>query len=58
MLKENLKDYTLILASASPRRHQFFKEMELEFEVRLKSVEEIYPSELKAAEISDYLAKL
>jgi septum formation protein len=58
MLKENLKDYTLILASASPRRHQFFKEMELDFEVRLKSVEEIYPSELKAAEISDYLAKL
>lgn len=58
MLKENLKDYTLILASASPRRHQFFKEMELEFDVRLKSVEEIYPSELKAAEISDYLAKL
>tara|TARA_R110002126_G_scaffold15010_6_gene61993 strand:+ start:144 stop:731 length:588 start_codon:yes stop_codon:yes gene_type:complete len=58
MLKENLKDYTLILASGSPRRHQFFKEMELEFEVRLKSVEENYPSELKAAEISDYLAKL
>lgn len=58
MLKEKLKDYTIILASGSPRRHQFFKEMELDFEVRLKSVEEIYPPELKAAEISDYLAKL
>jgi septum formation protein len=58
MLKENLKDYTLILASGSPRRHQFFKEMELEFEVRLKPVEEVYPFNLKAAEISDYLAKL
>ena len=58
MLQEKLKDYTIILASGSPRRHQFFKEMELDFEVRLKSVEEIYPPELKAAEISDYLAKL
>ena len=58
MLKEKLRNYNVILASGSPRRQQFFKEMELEFEVRLKSVEEIYPSELKAAEISDYLAKL
>ena len=58
MLKEKLKNYHIILASGSPRRQQFFKEMELDFEVRLKSVEEVYPSELKAAEISDYLAKL
>ncbi|WP_339652441.1 Maf family nucleotide pyrophosphatase [uncultured Maribacter sp.] len=58
MLKEKLKNYHIILASGSPRRQQFFKEMELDFEERLKSVEEVYPSELKAAEISDYLAKL
>lgn len=32
--------------------------MDLDFEVRLKPVEEIYPIELKAAEISDYLAQL
>ena len=55
MLKEKLRNHNVILASGSPRRQQFFKEMELDFEVRLKSVEEIYPSELKAAEISDYL---
>ncbi|WP_300025263.1 Maf family nucleotide pyrophosphatase [uncultured Maribacter sp.] len=58
MLKKKLKDYHIILASGSPRRHQFFKEMELDFEVRIKSVDEIYPAELKGAEISDYLAKL
>lgn len=58
MLKQKLKDYHVILASGSPRRHQFFKDMELDFEVRIKSVDEIYPSELKGAEISDYLAKL
>lgn len=58
MLKNKLKDYHLILASGSPRRHQFFKDMELDFEVRIKSVDEIYPTDLKGAEISDYLAKL
>ena len=58
MLKNKLKDYHLILASGSPRRHQFFKNMELNFEVRIKSVDEIYPTDLKGAEISDYLAKL
>lgn len=58
MLKNKLKDYHVILASGSPRRHQFFKDMELDFEVRIKSVDEVYPSELKGAEISDYLAIL
>lgn len=58
MLQEKLKNYKLILASASPRRHQFFKELKLDFEVRLKSIEEIYPLHLKGSEISDYLSKL
>ena len=58
MLKEKLKDYHIILASSSPRRQQFFKEMGLDFEVRLKSVEEVYPPGLKAADISDYLSIL
>ena len=58
MLKEKLKDYHIILASGSPRRQQFFMDMGLDFEIRLKSVEEIYPSELKAEQIADYLSKL
>ncbi|WP_419211376.1 Maf family nucleotide pyrophosphatase [Maribacter sp. X9] len=58
MLKEKLKDYHIILASGSPRRQQFFMEMGLDFEIRLKSVEEIYPSELKGEQIADYLSKL
>lgn len=32
--------------------------MGLEFEVRLKTVEEVYPKNLKGGEISDYLAEL
>jgi len=58
MLKEKLKKYTIILASGSPRRQQFFKDLELDFEIRLKDVEEIYPPELKAAAITDFLAEL
>lgn len=58
MLKEKLKDYHVILASGSPRRQQFFKELGLNFEVRLKPVEEVYSENLRGKEISDYLAKL
>lgn len=54
----NLKNYNIILASGSPRRQQFFKDMHLDFEVRLKDVEEIYPNNLKASEITDFLAVL
>jgi septum formation protein len=58
MLKELLKEYKIILASGSPRRQQFFKDLDLDFEIRLKEVEEVYPPTLKAAEITDFLAEL
>lgn len=58
MLKEKLKEYNIILASGSPRRQQFLKELDLDFEIRLKEVEEIYPETLKASQITDYLAEL
>ncbi len=58
MLKEKLKDYNIILASASPRRHAFFKTLNLDFEIRLQPVEEIYPKHFQKEEITDYLAKL
>jgi len=58
MLKNKLKQYKLILASGSPRRQQFFRDLELDFEIRLKEIEEIYPAELKAVEITNYLAEL
>ncbi len=58
MLNNKLKEYTLILASGSPRHQQFFKDLDLDFEIRLKEIEEIYPPELKAEEITNYLAVL
>jgi len=58
MLREKLKKYNVILASKSPRRQQFFKDLDIDFTIQLKEVEEIYPSELKGIEITDFLADL
>lgn len=58
MLNEKLKNHQLILASSSPRRQQFFKDLGLDFEVRLKPIKEEYPNHLRHFEISDYLAQL
>lgn len=58
MLREKLKNYTIILASGSPRRQQFFKDLEIDFEIRLKEIEEVYPPNLIEEDITDYLAVL
>ena len=58
MLAEKIKNKHLILASASPRRHYFLKELGLDFEVRIKNIKETYPSDLMRSEITDYLSKL
>ncbi|MEZ4779150.1 MAG: Maf family nucleotide pyrophosphatase [Flavobacteriaceae bacterium] len=58
MLKEKLKNYHLILASGSPRRQHFFKELNVDFTVDVREVEEVYPPHLQASEITDYLAQL
>ncbi|APG64600.1 septum formation protein Maf [Tenacibaculum todarodis] len=58
MLREKLSKYNIILASGSPRRQAFFKDLDIDYEIRLKEVEEIYPKELKGAEITDFLADL
>ena len=58
MLNQKLKNYSVILGSGSPRRQQFFKDLDLDFIIQVKSVDEIYPSHLQGAEITDYLADL
>ena len=58
MLATKIQKYKLILASGSPRRQQFFKDLDLDFEIRLKEIEEVFPIELKAEEITNYLAEL
>ena len=58
MLREKLKDYNIILASGSPRRQEFFKDLNIDFTIELKEVAEVYPKELKGCEITDFLADL
>ncbi|WOD43722.1 Maf-like protein [Hwangdonia lutea] len=58
MLNQKLKNHNIILASASPRRQEFFKNLGLDFEIRLKPIKEEYPPRLTHFEICNYLAQL
>ena len=58
MLHKKFENTTIILASGSPRRQEFFKNLDLNFEIRLKEIEEIFPDTLQSLEITDYLAQL
>lgn len=58
MLKQILSEYTIILASGSPRRQLFFQELDLKYRIEVRPVEETYPAHLKAQEITDYLSQL
>lgn len=58
MLKDFLIDKNIILASGSPRRQQFFKELGIFFTVEVKSIDESYPLHLQGKEISEYLSRL
>lgn len=58
MLKEKLRGRKIVLASGSPRRQEYLKQLGLDFEIRLKDIDETYPPELKGKEITQYLARL
>jgi len=58
MLRDKLKDKQIILGSGSPRRKFFLEELGLDFEIRLKEIEENFPKTLVGSEITDYLATL
>ena len=54
---EELNNYHFILASKSPRRQFLIKDLGLNFEIATKEVDESFPSELKAEQISLYLCE-
>ncbi|NTW31530.1 MAG: septum formation inhibitor Maf, partial [Bacteroidetes bacterium] len=58
MLKEKFKEFDIILASKSPRRQLLLKGLDINFEVRLKEIEEIFPQNLKKEEIAVFLCEL
>lgn len=58
MLREKLQHKRIILASGSPRRQKFLRELDIDFTIQIKEVEEIYPNHLQASEITNFLAEL
>ncbi len=58
MLNKKLESYTIILASGSPRRQQFLKDLNIDFVVQTKNVKEVYPKYLHGKEITNFLAEL
>ncbi len=58
MLTNKLKNHQLLLASKSPRRQQFLKDLGLSFTTVSIDVEENYPKYLHGNEITSFLAKL
>lgn len=58
MLSEKFKNHKIILASNSPRRQELLKGLDVEFLIETKEVKELYSSDLKHSEITEYLAKL
>jgi len=48
----------IILASKSPRRQELLKGLGVDFEVRTKEVEEVYPNHLKNEEVALFLSEL
>ena len=58
MLREKLKNYNIILASSSPRRQNFFKELDVDFTIDVREIEEVYPPNLVGSEITDFLSQL
>ena len=59
LLQDRLKDYRLILASASPRRRELLADCDLDFELAEKfECEECYPADLEADKVAEYLSQL
>jgi len=58
MLAKKLENYKILLASGSPRRQQFLKDLGITFTVKSIDVKEIYPKYLHGNEITSFLAQL
>lgn len=56
MLKEKLSNYEIILASQSPRRIKFFNELDIKFRSIKLDIDESYPNNLSAEQITDFIA--
>lgn len=57
ILNEKLKNYSLILASGSPRRIAILKDMGFDFTIEKLDIDEAFPKNLKGSEIALYISK-
>ena len=59
LLQDRLKNYRLILASASPRRRELLAACDLDFTLAKKfECEECFPADLEADKVAEYLSQL
>ena len=59
LLQDKLKNYRLILASASPRRRELLADCDLAFTLAENfECEECYPADLAAEKVAEYLSQL
>ncbi|WP_111707544.1 Maf-like protein [Lutibacter citreus] len=56
MLSKKLKNKNIILASGSPRRQELLKELDINFIIKVKEINEVYNSSLKEEQITNFLA--
>ena len=52
-----LNNKKIILASGSPRRQQFLKDLGLNFKIRLREIDESFPSDLQGKDIAVFISE-
>jgi len=57
MFFEKLKNYNVLLASNSKRRHELLNRLGVEFKIISQDINESFSNKLKSSAITDYLAK-
>jgi septum formation protein len=57
-LANHLSKYSITLGSQSPRRKELFSGLNLPFSVRVIEVDELFPAEMRAVDVPEYLAVL
>jgi septum formation protein len=58
MLADKFATTKIILASQSPRRQELLKGLDLDFTIEIRPVNEVYSTDLKSHQITDYLSVL
>lgn len=58
MWLNNINQQQLILASQSPRRQELLRMMGVNFEVKVKPIDEVFPDNLAPEKVAEYLSQL